>query len=146
MLFCLSVTKQIKAKYSDGILHVLSIKDRGFSSNTFLIIWSVPFQIANHFGGPGMSEHHFFSFLVRNICPELTSVADLPLFYVGGHQSMAWWAILGPCLGSEPAKPWATEPEHADLTTQPQGRPPWYQFFSNLVSYFPFYFGMNVFP
>ena len=34
-----------------------------------------------------------------NIC------ANLPLFYVGCHHSMAWPVVLGPCLGSEPVNP-----------------------------------------
>lgn len=37
--------------------------------------------------------------------------------------SMALWVV--PCLrlGAEPAKPWASEGEHANSTTWPQGRP-----------------------
>ena len=43
--------------------------------------------------------------------------------YVGGHLSTAWWWVLGPCPGSELAKPWAAEAERASLTTQPRGQP-----------------------
>ena len=46
------------------------------------------------------------------------------LCYVGRCLSMAWWAVLGPCLASEPAKHWAAEVEHANLTTGLQGWPP----------------------
>ena len=45
------------------------------------------------------------------------------LCYVGRRLSMAWWVVLGPCLGSELAKPWAAEAEHANLTTRPWGPP-----------------------
>ena len=39
------------------------------------------------------------------------------------HLSVAWWVVLGPCPGSEPVKPWATEAEHTNLITRPQGQP-----------------------
>ena len=37
----------------------------------------------------------------------------------------AWldeWCV-GPCLGSEPYECWATDAEHANLTTKPTGQP-----------------------
>ena len=43
-----------------------------------------------------------------NIC------ANLPLFYVGCCQSVAWQAMLGLCLGSEPANP--RPPKHGTWT------------------------------
>ena len=36
---------------------------------------------------------------------------------------MAWWAVPCPCPGPELAKPWATEVELTNTTTQPRGRP-----------------------
>ena len=53
-----------------------------------------------------------------------SSCERLWLCYVGHNLSMAWWAVLGPCPGSKPAKPWATEAEHANLTTRPWGQLP----------------------
>ena len=53
-----------------------------------------------------------FCVCVRNIGPERTSVANLPLLYVTGHHSLAWQALLGPHPGSEPVNPrrpkWST--------------------------------------
>ena len=45
------------------------------------------------------------SFCLRKIVAELTSCANLPLFYVGCHHSMAWWEVLGLHPESEPANP-----------------------------------------
>ena len=36
---------------------------------------------------------------------------------------MAWWAVLDPRLGSEPAKPWAPEAERVNLITRPRAGP-----------------------
>ena len=36
---------------------------------------------------------------------------------------MAWWAVLGLQPEYEPAKPWAAEAEHANLTSWPWGQP-----------------------
>ena len=36
--------------------------------------------------------------------------------------SVAWWAVLGPHPGFQPAKPWATEVQHGNLTTWPPGQ------------------------
>ena len=52
-----------------------------------------------------------------------SSCECLWLSYVGCCLNMAWWAVPCLCPGSEPAKPWAAEAEHATLTTRPQGRP-----------------------
>ena len=45
----------------------------------------------------------FFS--CKEDCHWANVCANLPLFYVGCHHSMAWWVVLGPCLGSEPSNP-----------------------------------------
>ena len=43
---------------------------------------------------------------VRKMGPELSKVhAHLPLFYVGRHHSMAWWAVPGLCPGSKSVNP-----------------------------------------
>ena len=55
--------------------------------------------------GRGTLTKTFTFFLVRKIGPELTSLANLSLFYVGCCHSMAWWAVLGLCPGSEPVNP-----------------------------------------
>ena len=36
---------------------------------------------------------------------------------------MAWWAVPCPRPGTEPAKPWAANVEHPNLTTRPRGQP-----------------------
>ena len=53
-----------------------------------------------------------------------SSCRSLWLCCVGCHLSMAWWVVLGPRLGSEPAKPWATKAEHRNLTTRALGQSP----------------------
>ena len=82
-----------------------------------------------------------FLFFFLRLAPELTSVTNvllcffllLPkapqyivlysscrsfwLCYVGHCHSVAWWAVLGLCPGSELTKPWATEAECVNLTT-----------------------------
>ena len=44
-------------------------------------------------------------FVCEEDCPWGNICANLPLFYVGCHHSVAWWAVLGPCLGPEPVNP-----------------------------------------
>ena len=52
-----------------------------------------------------------------------SSCRSFQFCYVGHRLSMAWRAVLGPSPGSEAVTPWATEAEHSNLTTQPQGQP-----------------------
>ena len=67
----------------------------------------------------------FPSFLVRKIGPELTSVPIFPYFICGTPPHHGLMSGVGWCLGSEPvSKPLATEVEHANLTTTPQGWTP----------------------
>ena len=48
----------------------------------------------------------FFLFCVSvEDCPLANICANLPLFHVEWHHSMAWQAVLHPCLGSEPETP-----------------------------------------
>ena len=61
-------------------------------------------------------------------------------FWLGSvhrHLSMAWWAVLGPRPGFEPAKPQAAEAEHVKLTTRPWGQPYTCAFYSLRSSEFP---------
>ena len=60
---------------------------------------------------------------IRKSGPELTSVANLPLLYVGCPESMAWWVVLCPHPGSEPANPQAAEVQYVKLATTPQHWP-----------------------
>ena len=79
--------------------------------------------------------------LVRKICLELTSVANLPplalgrlslswhlcqsssFLYVGCHHSMAWWAVCRSVPGIWTCKPQADEAKHTNLTTMPPSWP-----------------------
>ena len=47
---------------------------------------------------------------------------------------MAWWVAPRLRPGSELVKPWATEAEHLNVTTRPQGRPPSPQFILELIN------------
>ena len=60
------------------------------------------------------------SFLLRKICPELTSVADLPLFVRELLSQHGHWQTsnVGPNLGTEPTLPKRSTP---NLTTRPPG-------------------------
>ena len=80
---------------------------------------------------------------VKKIGPELTSVANLPIFflskvrppscissctsfqmfYVGCHHSMAWWVVCGSVPRIWTGEPHAAKVEHGNLTTQPWGWP-----------------------
>ena len=79
-------------------------------------------------------------FLVRKSGPELTAVANLPVFpwgrlslrqnlhqsssvlYVGHCHSMAWWVVCRSLPGIPTWEPWAAKVEHANLTTMPPGQ------------------------
>ena len=46
------------------------------------------------------------SFCLRKIVAHWANIcASLPLFYMGCHHSMAWWAVLGLCPRSKPMNP-----------------------------------------
>ena len=90
------------------------------------------------------------------LAPELTSVANLLfcffhllpkdpqcivvysscrsfwLCYVGCNLSKAWWVVPTPHPGCEPAKLWAAQAEHVNLTTWPWDQPKKSWFFSLL--------------
>ena len=55
--------------------------------------------------GPELTCCQSSSICLRKIVAELTSVANLPLFYVGCCHSMARPVVLGVCLGSETVNP-----------------------------------------
>ena len=64
-----------------------------------------------------------FFFLVRKIGPELTSVANLPLFCM--WVALTAWLdeqCVGPCVGSEPANPGPPK-QNVNLITMPLGWP-----------------------
>ena len=84
-------------------------------------------SIFHQYPQPTENSHYtaflFFSFLfflVKKIGPELTSVANLPLFCMW-DATTAWLdeQCVGVCLGTE-----STEAEHVNLTTMPLGQPP----------------------
>ena len=72
-------------------------------------------------------QSSFFLLLLLPKAPQYIAVysscRSFWLCYVGRSLSMAWWVVPCLCPGSERAKPWATEAEHMNLTTQPWGRP-----------------------
>ena len=51
---------------------------------------------------PQRSHVIYWFFFCEEDWPWATIYANLPLFYVGCHHSMAWWAVLGLHPGSEP--------------------------------------------
>ena len=80
-------------------------------------------------------------FFPRKISPELTSAANhlsaeedwpwasacahLPLLYMwDAYHSKAWWVMCRSTPGIQTGEPQATEPEHANPTAMPPGRPP----------------------
>ena len=65
----------------------------------------------------------FFSSKSSQYVVVYSSCMPFWLCYVGHRLSMAWWAVPWPCPGSEPVKPWASEAECANLTTQPRCQP-----------------------
>ena len=93
----------------------------------------------------GLDRQLFSYSFFKELTSELTSIANLLFFlllpkapqymvvytscrsfcfcYVGLHLSMAWWAVLGPLLGSQPMKSQAAKAERMNLTTWPQASP-----------------------
>ena len=66
----------------------------------------------------------FFVFLLPKAPPYIvvySSCRSFWLCYVGCCLSMARWAMLGPCPGTELAKAWAAKAEHMNLITQLRG-------------------------
>ena len=76
------------------------------------------------------------SFLPEEDCHWANTCANLPLSHVGCWYNMAWWAVLGPCLGSKPAspRPWRRVRELDHYATRLF---PWIMFFDQLSWFFP---------
>ena len=71
----------------------------------------------------------FFSFCLRKIVAELTSVSILLYFlYVGRRHSMALWAVYRSVPRIWTCKPQATKVEHGNVTTMTPGWPLYYVF------------------
>ena len=74
-----------------------------------------------------VANHFFFLLLLlpkaHQYVVVYSSCRSFWLCCVGRCLSMAWWAVLCPCPGSEPARPQAAKVEHTNLTTRPRGWP-----------------------
>ena len=81
-----------------------------------LLLWSMPFWLLPVSISPSLS----LSFLLRKICPELTSIANLPLFVceLQPQHSHGQTSGVGLHPGSKPGAPqWSV----LNLTTKPTG-------------------------
>ena len=73
-------------------------------------------------------NHNFFYFLFLflfflKIGTWANNCCQSSFFFWKKGWGVAWWAAPCPCPGSQWAKPWAAEVDHANLTTQPRGQP-----------------------
>ena len=107
------------SKQNDFKLHGLS---EAFIS---MIVFNFFFLKIGTWANIGFQSSFFFLLFPK--APQYTvvysSCRSFWLCYVGRWLQMAWWVVPRPRQGSEPAKPRATEAEHENLITQPQGWP-----------------------